>query len=172
MKVTQVTVSYSETYSTGNYGNVKPSVSFTATLDEGDEETTVRKILMEVARDQVRSEIDDVLEANGQPAVYSSDPRFKLLYNRDAKAIAVVPTSIPGIQLPAGYMGTYRATSDMRLAAALHRANDMAEDWDAKVYDCSDLDFSKLPKAQPVMAIIPQEDWEDETGDEEDELEE
>jgi hypothetical protein len=60
-KVTQVSVSYSYTFNLGNYSSVRPEVSLTAELEEGDSPETVQRTLLDTAKGQVEGAIDDEL---------------------------------------------------------------------------------------------------------------
>jgi len=79
MKITQITVSYGETQSLPEYSNVKPALTLTATLDEGDDATETEALLWAHAKDAVHSQIDLALEANGRAAKYDSAPRYQVM---------------------------------------------------------------------------------------------
>jgi len=79
MKITQITVSYGETQSLPEYSNVKPALTLTATLDEGDSPGEVEQLLWNQAKHAVREQIDLALEANGRAAKWSDDPRYQVM---------------------------------------------------------------------------------------------
>ena len=79
MNITQITVSYGETQSLPEYSNVKPSLTLTAVLNDGELAEEVETELWKMAKESVREQIDLALEANGRPAKYSSEPRYQVL---------------------------------------------------------------------------------------------
>lgn len=79
MQITQITVSYGETQSLPEYSNVKPLLSITATLDEGEDVAIVEAQLWEHAKDAVHAQIDAALEANDKAAKYSTEPRYQVM---------------------------------------------------------------------------------------------
>lgn len=79
MKLTQITVSYGETQSLPQYSNVKPNLTFTATLDEGDDVAAVEAELWAMAKAHVHEQIDRALEANSMAAKHSTELRYQVL---------------------------------------------------------------------------------------------
>jgi hypothetical protein len=79
VKVTQITVSYGATQSLPEYSNVKPQLTLTATLDEGENSAQAEQILWAYVRASVHEQIDRALEASGRAAKYSDEPRYQVL---------------------------------------------------------------------------------------------
>src|SRR5215208_8322371 len=79
MRITQITVSYGETQSLPEYSNVKPSLTLTAVLEDGDDPEDEEFELCEYARASVHAQIDAALEANDRPAKYDPCPRYQVL---------------------------------------------------------------------------------------------
>lgn len=75
--IKQITIEYGYTFNLGNYSSVRPVVTLTADLAEGDEPDLVVLDLQEQARLAVEDEIDAALTLQGKP------PYFKSLRNGD-----------------------------------------------------------------------------------------
>ena len=114
MNITQVTVGWQQTQSLPSYSNIKPSLSLTAQLSDGDNVDLVIEQLRNQARGFVEAQIDDALEANEQPAKYSLDARYDVLFCRQLEVplTAIVPHDS---FTPKHF---YRQHSGFRLAAA------------------------------------------------------
>lgn len=69
-QIKQITVEYAYTFNLGNYSNVKPTVTLTAELSEGDDPELVILDLQKQARLAVQEEIDATLIANGRLAQF------------------------------------------------------------------------------------------------------
>ncbi len=80
MHITQITVSYGETQSLPQYSNVKPALTLTATLDEGEDVAEAEALLWQHAKEAVHAQIDLALEANDQAAKYDPAPRYQVLH--------------------------------------------------------------------------------------------
>jgi hypothetical protein len=63
MQIKQIQVTYTRTHNLGNYSSLKPEVTLSATLDEGDDPKTCLDQLMALARAQIAAEV-----AKAQPA--------------------------------------------------------------------------------------------------------
>lgn len=79
MQITQITVSYGETQSLPEYSNVKPSITLTAVLDDGEDAAAAESDLWTQAKNAVREQIDLALEANGKAAKWSGEPRYQVM---------------------------------------------------------------------------------------------
>jgi len=79
LNITQITVSYGETQSLPEYSNVKPSLTLTAVLDDGDDAQAVEANLWTQAKNAVREQVDLALEANGKAAKWSGEPRYQVM---------------------------------------------------------------------------------------------
>ncbi len=78
MKIEVVTVGYGVTQSLAGYCNVKPSISLTASVDEGEDEEQVQAALLERAQAFVHELVDDALEADDLPPRYYDGPRYRV----------------------------------------------------------------------------------------------
>lgn len=79
MKITQITVSYGATQSLPSYSNVKPQLTLTATIDDGEDPIEAEAQLWDMVKHAVHQQIDLALEANDQAAKYDPRPRFQVL---------------------------------------------------------------------------------------------
>jgi len=79
VKLTQITVSYGVTQSLPQYSNVKPAITLTADLEDGDSPAVVEANLWQWAKDAVHHQVDLALEANDQAAKYSTEPRYQVM---------------------------------------------------------------------------------------------
>lgn len=131
MRITEITVSWQETAGLGDYSNVRPGVTLTATLDEGDDPAAWREALLIEARRAVQEQVDQALEAMGKPAKWSAEPRYdvRYCYAGKGKIVLLVPT---GVRLDTS---TYPLAAGHRLAMARRIAADCD---DGVVYDCAD----------------------------------
>jgi hypothetical protein len=157
MQITQITVSYGETQSLPEYSNVKPSITLTAVLNDGEDTVTIEAELWQHAKTAVREQIDLALEVNNIPAKYSTDPRFQVLktrsvsyYDRDKielpKLVAIIPneTKLDDRFVHAGW----RDSRKLRYGHALRLAAETAEEG-YTIVDCADGDLSRLAAALP-----------------------
>lgn len=93
MHVTEVTASWSETCSLGNYSNVRPSLTLKATIGPEEEDAQLAIwALTETCKRHVQEQVDQALEAEGEPAKYSSEPRFDVhTANYTPRMVVIVP---------------------------------------------------------------------------------
>lgn len=162
MNITTITISYGETQSLPEYSNVKPSITLTAALDEGDDPNETEALLWQHAKLAVHIQIDLALEANGKPAKYDPAPRFQVMKtyhdrwaDRDTpeppKVVVLLPDALDlerdayGARLVhAGYPESRK----LRYAHALRLAHEAADQYDgAALLDCSDGDLTPLEVA-------------------------
>lgn len=96
MNITQITVNWQQTQSLPEYSNIKPSLSLTAQLQDGDNVDEVIIQLRDQARSFVQEHIDEALERNDVPAKYSEDPRFDVyVHGRGTdRKMAIVPSGV------------------------------------------------------------------------------
>jgi hypothetical protein len=66
MRITQITVEYGCTWNLGSYSSVRPALSLTAELEEGESPDQVRQELHEQAKSHVEAAIDAALVQTGQ----------------------------------------------------------------------------------------------------------
>jgi len=79
VNITEIRVSYGRTHNLGNYSNVRPEVQLVAALDAGEDPAEARAALMAQARAFVHEEIDLALEGSDQAAVFSDEPRYRVI---------------------------------------------------------------------------------------------
>jgi len=94
MNITQVTVSFKRVQSLPGYCNVSSGLTITADLSADDDYLAVQQRLHSEARLLVSDRIDAELEQAGQPARYSTDPRYDLLFWRSAGLGVIVPADL------------------------------------------------------------------------------
>lgn len=132
MQITEVTASWSETCSLGNYSNVRPSLTLKATIgpDEEDAQLAIWA-LTETCKRHVQEQVDLALEAEGEPAKYSSEPRFDVhTANYTPRMVVIVPAGTD--RLPHCWVHK----SKLRLAHARQVATHYYKD-DYVLLDCS-----------------------------------
>jgi hypothetical protein len=133
MERTRITIGLSLTYNLGNYSNARPSIEIEAALNAGEDVEAAKARLRDECRAYVEGVIDDALEADGQRARFSADPRYKVLastvvtvgdWNNRVKhapperLVVIVPDSAQALQPPSA-RGWWRTMEDgMRLGHA------------------------------------------------------
>ena len=153
MKITIVTVTYGVTQSPPDYCNIKPSMSLSATLDEGDDALEVAAVLRGMVKGVIHAEVDDVLEAHDNEPRYSTEPRYRVIKTRSVMpfgdtcrfavpCVAIVPDEA---EIPRGYESVYVIARRGRYAYALRRATETSHDMQVALIDCADGDLSRLP---------------------------
>lgn len=119
MLITSISVGWKETCSLPEYSNISPSITLTASVEQGENIEEVRERLLMNCKQFVQGEIDLALEQNGQsPKFDSESPRYNL-YQRwrsgTAGMILIVPASARG-EKPDEYMRIdYLFHGDMRI---------------------------------------------------------
>lgn len=93
MRITQITVNFTETCNLGDYSNTKPSVELTATLDAGDDVQAVLGELVATAKSVIHDKIDDELERVDKPPKYWSGERYDVIYSMTTRFVAIVPAA-------------------------------------------------------------------------------
>jgi hypothetical protein len=73
--IKQITIEYGYTFNLGNYNSIRPAVTLTADLVEGENVETVTRALQDQARTPVETEIDAALKLQGRA------PYFEQLRN-------------------------------------------------------------------------------------------
>lgn len=173
VNITQITVSYGETQSLPEYSNVKPSITLTATVGDGEMPEDVERSLWRHAIAAVHDQIDTALEANGKPAKYSTEPRYQIMRTyhdrygnkgkpEPPKIVVILPNeleldrdSLDHRLVHAGY-GESRM---LRYAHAMRLAEKAAREYEnAAVIDCADGDLSKLEAALAVETPVSNPD--------------
>jgi hypothetical protein len=158
VNITQITVSYGETQSLPKYSNVKPSLTLTATIDDGESAADAEAALWQLAKDSVHAQIDAALEANDRPAKYDPAPRYQVMrtywdrYNRPKdeveppKIVVILPNEVElkeqfGQRLVhAGYPESRK----LRYGHALRVARESARELGASLIDCADGELMRL----------------------------
>jgi len=173
VKIIQITVSYGETQSLPEYSNVKPSLTLTATLDEGDNPAAVEATLWDLARASVHAQIDTALERNDRPAKYDPVERYQVLmtywdrYSRpkDApeppKLVVILPNTMTldrRGELSFVHAGNVSDSRKLRYAHALRVATEAAQERDCVLLDCADGDLTRLLAALPPLPAPPPSD--------------
>ncbi|MGP1667547.1 MAG: hypothetical protein ACTS5I_16925 [Rhodanobacter sp.] len=137
MRITQISVTCTETCNLGDYSNTKPSIELHAQLDATDHPTDVISELIAIAKTYLHAEIDKELIAVSKPPKYYTGQRFDYIVSSRYKFGAVVPMGQQ--RMPHTYHRLANTTPD----AALAEANASVEK-DDLFFDCSDGDLSYL----------------------------
>lgn len=169
MNITQITVSYGETQSLPEYSNVKPNITITAVLDEGDSPGEVEQLLWNQAKAAVHAQIDLALEASEKPAKYSTDPRYQVMATySDSSYLRSERPTLPKliVLLPDTFdartqydkvlvHAVYPESRNMRYEHAMRVAFKAAHERDAELIDCADGDLRPLDAALALPESNP-----------------
>lgn len=147
MQITQVTVSYARTESLSNYCNIKPGITLTATLQEGDDPGMVEEDLIETAQTTVHDLIDTAREADGLSPKYYRGKLHRVYRNDDRRCIVVVSNNTqPKTEDNWKYNDYWYAVSvSVRPVRAWEVAIGEAAQHNFALVDCADGDSSKIP---------------------------
>jgi hypothetical protein len=148
MKITHVSVSWSEKVSLREYSNVGHSLSLTAELEPDEHWLTAQKELLHKCQNLVRREIDKALEFDDMPPKYYSGPRFQVMKDRQRRIIIIMPdeTNDWPDEFTHAFYGNSRK---MRRETALAKVKEFLADNDNFTFiDCSDGDLSLIPKPE------------------------
>lgn len=163
MKLTQITVSYGATQSLPEYSNVKPNLTFTATLDDGDDPEQIEAQLWAMAKESVHEQIDSALERNDKAAKYSDEPRYQVMRTywnewehrgqpKPPQIVVILPneTSLKEhIDTKLVHTG-YGESRKLRYAHALRLASQNAVEHESALIDCASGDLTPLLAALAV----------------------
>ena len=167
MKLIQITVSYGETQSLPSYSNVKPSLTLTATLDEGDDPAACEVELWALAKAHVHEQVDLALEASDVAAKHSAEPRYQVMKTywnqwdhrgeeKPPQYVVILPDALKldrdAYSQKLIHAATAGASRKLRYAHALAVARDAIRDSDDNptLLDCSDGDLTPLREALPA----------------------
>jgi len=89
--ITQLTVSFKRTQSLPGYCNVSSGLTVTADVSADEDPLVVEQRLRSELEQSVDDWIDAALEQAGQPARFSTAPRYDLLWWRSAKLPLIAP---------------------------------------------------------------------------------
>ena len=162
MQITQVSVSWKETHSLPGYNNISPSLSLSATVEQGESPDYVKAILLQQCKEFCHSEIDNALEAEGQSPVYDTfSPRY-LLYQHHCSEnmpVIIVPARTPGEEPNGWSMVYYLTNSDTRIKVTgvrLEAARRLARRVNAsEIIEALDLDdLNKLETIAPSIREV------------------
>jgi len=95
MTINQVTVSFKRTQSLPGYCNVSSGLTVTADVPADEDHLVVEQRLHSELEQSVNDWIDAALEQVGQPARFSTAPRYDLLWWRSAKLALIAPHLSP-----------------------------------------------------------------------------
>lgn len=172
MHITQITVSYGETQSLPSYSNVKPNLTLTATLDEGDDPAEAEALLWQHAKESVHAQIDLALEANDQAAKYDPAPRFQVMKTywnqwdhrgetKPPQYVVILPNEINPDRdaygqrlIHANHSGESRKLRYTHALAVAKDAMNGADD-NPTLLDCSNGDLTPLSEALSVTESNP-----------------
>ena len=143
MRITRVTLNFTETCNLGDYSNTKPSIELTADVEYGDHILDVIQELADMAKSTLRTKIDEELEQVGRPAKYSTEPRFDLFKGtqNEYPFVAIIPTQL---EHDFGPVRAYRTSRGDRYGVAAKEAAGIAEANNWHLFDCRDGDLTNL----------------------------
>lgn len=157
MKYREITIGLSRTYSLPNYGNVRPSVSYTVELEDGDALDAVIATLTAECNTYIRHEVDAQCEQIGMPAIYNlTEPRVSIYEWRSMGMALLFPSGITSpirfrvLELPLDPIGEYKIHPHHQCHNyALHHLSCYAASHGLEL-----LDWSGLKSAQEVMQAM------------------
>lgn len=142
MRITQVSLSFTETCNLGDYSNTKPSIELTALLDASDDVHAVIGELVTTAKAVIHEKIDEELERVDRSVKYFDGPTFDVIYSGNTNLIAIVPARSV-TQLPGGFMvGSERIRSDAAKRRVAYQARMMRAK--TQIFDCADGNLAEL----------------------------
>lgn len=138
MRITQISVNFSETCSLGDYSNPKLSLELTAQLDATDEAEAVLVQLIAMAKQHLHEEIDKELLACGREPKYYHGPTYSVLSSSRYGIYAIVPSDCANLG------NFYREKRRLPLTEALRYISTQYDSDDRTIFDCSNGDLSEL----------------------------
>lgn len=136
MKVTSFTVGFNLTYNLGDYQNVKPSLTMTVQVEDGDDLGALMTSYADSCRAFVYGEIDRTLETFNRSPKFTEDPLYFAAEWKQRKAWVILPHELRCEKLPGSW---YRRTESMRYDAVWDRVPD-----DAYLIDCANGDLDPI----------------------------
>lgn len=179
MKITQITVSYGVTQGLPEFSNVKPQLTLTATLGDGDDPSVVEAELWTLTKAHVHEQADTTLELYDRPAKYDPAPRYQVMrtywneWERRGKEkpeqyVIILPNEISlngaAYDQKLIHFGPGEARK-LRYPYALRVAQQMAAEVGATLLDCSSGDLTPLNLALSVPERDPDDDPRDDPRD-------
>jgi len=165
VNITQITVSYGETQSLPEYSNVKPALTLTAVLNDGELAEEVETELWKMAKESVREQIDLALEANGKAAKWSGEPRYQVMqtyWNRwdhrgekePPQYVIILPNNVNPDRDSYAQRLIHASNSigdarKLRYEHALRIAAEVVQERGYTLLDCSTGDLSRLEAVLP-----------------------
>lgn len=143
MRITQISINFSETCNLGDYSNTKPAIELTAQLEATDDPVTVLQELIGLAKEHLHKEIDKELSIVGRELKYYKGPKFAAVASERYKFYGVVPHKA---RVPNSYAYRKGILYEDALAAA---QQEFRQD-DYVFFDCADGNL------EPLMAYIQQ----------------
>lgn len=191
MKIETITAHYSRTQSLPGYNNVKPGLSATVALEDGDDVDQVRDDLMAWVKAEVHAQVDEALEADDQPPIFFRGARYALYklsvsgpgHERLTVAVFIWPSEADKPQPPGGCsLGLYHIKgifcTNRRLEWLRENCYRIVRSDDLPLFECLDgalsdelLEFARQEKERLEAEDVAQSEGGDEyfEDDEEDE---
>lgn len=144
MRITQISINFTETCNLGDYSNTKPSVELTALLEPGDDPHAVLDELTGMAKETLHAKIDDELELVGRSPKYYQGPLFEVVYGYHYRYVAVLPV---GQRKKLSGFSNNTTGGEQRYEAALKHAlvkrQEIESDGDpCEFFDCANGDLT------------------------------
>ena len=142
MRISEITICFTETCNLGDYSNTKPSVELKAVLEPGDDVGAVVAQLTRTAKSVIHDKIDEELELASKPVKYFQGVRYDVIYASRTGIVAIVPMGSVR-QLDGGF---YHAARGIRYAAAVRVAEQQLDQMPSpsRCFDCNILPLSDL----------------------------
>jgi hypothetical protein len=141
VKITSVSVGLRRTESLPGYSNVAPSINLTAEVEEGEEWLEVKEQLTRTVNVYVETQIDDALEAAGQPPKYYQGPRFTLLRWKNLDLYVIVPDQEVQLDDLPGEWRIYGHLYDKDAPVYEHQRLEVLRRMAAEIEGCSALEI-------------------------------
>ena len=135
----EVTVTYGLTQKTVEYSNARMDITIGASAPNADAARALIDVLTAQASRVVQEAVDQVLEANDLPAVYSDQPRYDILHYTYPFDVTPIYVLVPTDTRPAPVDGAVQSYTVKRRRFRLLPARDyLATKHTAHVIDCRD----------------------------------
>lgn len=167
MRITRVTLNFTETCNLGDYSNTKPSLELMADLELGDDVQAVIGQLSAIAKETLRAKIDEELEVVGKSPKYYNGPLYSVYMSGRYNYILIVPAeSIRHISHETYY------SMRQRHEIARAKAEELAGNGDRPIFDgfspefhayfeAAEAKFKKEEDERRFQAAKQQREWEE-----------
>ena len=94
MNIVTITVGWSETCSLPEDNNVKPSITLSAQIGDGEDAESATRALLAECKRVVQGQVDEALEAYGKHPRHYTGPAYQVVENAVRKLVLVIPNEV------------------------------------------------------------------------------